>query len=62
VISKGNFCEAGADAVIRTGWGDSRDGAFYAGIGGVSGFRTAAQREEHVHLNVGDGCIRSRDC
>jgi hypothetical protein len=36
--------------------------AFYAGIGGVSGFLAAAQREEHVHLSVGDGCIGGRDC
>jgi hypothetical protein len=60
VISKGNFCEAAADSVIRTGWEDSPDGRLlYAGIGGVSGFLTAAQREEHVHLNVGAGWMRS---
>jgi hypothetical protein len=33
-----------------------------AGIGGASGFRTAAQHGAHVHLNGGDGCITSRDC
>ena len=26
MISKGSFCEAAADSVIRTGWEDSLDG------------------------------------
>jgi hypothetical protein len=62
VISKWNFCEAAADSVIRTGWEDSPDGRLLRRIGGVSGFRTAGQRERHVHLNVGEGYIGSRDC
>ena len=33
-----------------------------AGIDGASGFRSTAQHGAHVHLSVGDGCIRSRDC
>ena len=32
VISKGNFCEAAADSVIRTGWEDNPVDAFYAGL------------------------------